>query len=230
MNIPDSALRPQIQKFYLSLRNNDIEELDVLSSKGLPLLWIQSFAETSLPEYAMKNGSVEAAWWLMAKGVLPENWAAFTGSATSNFFKKGLALVVSRQGQSIPIDVYKKIVKLAFKTTGENIPSWLNQFTGSSMSNAADTASKLFGRIGQHFDKLIKSTINEVTKDDNFKNDQSEKTFDDAPNIKNKEPVEQIVTKAVFTSSIKNRRQKKLTNTIEKDTKKSVNKINKKII
>ena len=153
MSLPDPSLRPQIQAFYAAIRDNNVERLEEFSKSQFPLAWAQAFSETSLPEYAMRHGSVEAAWWLMAHGAMPEKWSAFSGDVWKTFLKKGLALALSKQGPSIPMDVYKNILKVAFKTTGEKIPSWLDQYTAT----ASTFAGSLLNRVSQGLDRFARS-------------------------------------------------------------------------
>ncbi len=104
-NTSEKILREQVQRFYQALRDNDVQTLEDLKDNKFPFKWAQSFSETSLPEYAMKHGSVEGAWWLMANGQMPENWTSFTGSTWKSFLKKGLQMALSGQGPSISMDV-----------------------------------------------------------------------------------------------------------------------------
>ena len=123
-------LRPHIKKFYQALKANDVAFLKDQKSHGFPLEWVQTFAEVSLPEYAMQNNAVEAAWWLMAEGVMPEKWSVFTGAAWTGFLKKGLQLALSGSGSAavLPMEAYKNILKIALITTGEKAPAWLETF------------------------------------------------------------------------------------------------------
>ena len=153
LSAPDPALRPQILDFYAALRRNDVAALDEFATQGFPLAWVQAFAETSLPEYAMRHGAVEGAWWLMAKGVMPERWSEFSGDAWKTFLKKGFNLAISRQGPSIPMDVYKNILKVGLKTTGEKLPSWLDQYT----TTATTLAGGLLDRVSGRFSELLRA-------------------------------------------------------------------------
>lgn len=147
---PDPQLRGLMQDFYRSIRENDTDKLEELSQNGLPLAWVQSMSETSLPEYAMKHGSVEASWWLMSKGIMPESWSEFSGGAWKAFMKKGWQMVMS-QDSDLSLGTYKNIMMVGVKATGERLPSFLEQ-SGAQLSTQA---KGLFGKLSRSVGAFI---------------------------------------------------------------------------
>lgn len=152
-------MRPQVQSFYEALRSNDVAALQALLDKDFPLEWAQTFAETSLPEYAMSHGSVECAWLLMSHGAMPEKWSAFTGDAWKAFLKKGWEMATANDGGSLSIDAYRKIAKMGLKITGQNFPSWMDKIMNDSAATATrmtttvlGSVTKLWGRVVERWD------------------------------------------------------------------------------
>lgn len=152
-------MRPQVQSFYDALRSNDVAALQVLLDNDFPLDWAQTFAETSLPEYAMSHGSVECAWLLMSHGAMPEKWSAFTGDAWKAFLKKGWEMATANDGGNLSIDAYRKIAKMGLKITGQNFPSWMDKIMNDSAATATrmttsvlGSVTKLWGRVVERWD------------------------------------------------------------------------------
>lgn len=156
MDNPSPVLRRQMQIFYKSLRENDIATLTTLHDNGLPLSWVQSMAEQSLPEYAMRHNAPEAAWWLMSQGVMPEDWSSFTGSAWKSFLKSGWEMVNSKDTTLLSFQVYTDIVKAGLKVSGERMPEWLDgvlfpavhQTVQDTMRHTTRVATALVSRLG----------------------------------------------------------------------------------
>lgn len=153
-----NEMRKSVKEFYDCLKTNDTARLQELIDNGFPLDIAQTFSEYSLPEYAMKNGSVECAWILMSKGLMPEKWSNFSGEAWKNFLKKGWDLVIKGESNISP-DAYFKITKLALKNSGQKLPDWLeNKFSELSVEKlnvAVDAVkNKAFGLFGKFKEKL----------------------------------------------------------------------------
>lgn len=153
MTAPDATLRHQINTFYAALRTNDVEKIQEMLRNDFPIEWAQVFSETSLPEYAMRHGAVEAAWVVMSAGVLPEKWSAFTGDAWKAFLKKGWEMATTSTGARIPLEEYTKIAKVGLKVTGQNFPGWLDKMLDTTSVSAASLASNLRGSFGSLWSK-----------------------------------------------------------------------------
>lgn len=153
MTAPDATLRPQINTFYAALRTNDVEKIQEMLRNDFPIEWAQVFSETSLPEYAMRHGAVEAAWVVMSAGVLPEKWSAFTGDAWKAFLKKGWEMATTSTGARIPLEEYTKIAKVGLKITGQNFPSWLDKMLDTTGLSTASLANNLKGSFGSLWSK-----------------------------------------------------------------------------
>lgn len=153
MTAPDATLRPQINTFYAALRTNDVDKLQEMLRNDFPIEWAQVFSETSLPEYAMRHGAVEAAWVVMSAGVLPEKWSAFTGDAWKAFLKKGWEMATTSTGARIPLEEYTQIAKVGLKITGQNFPAWLDKMLDTTSVSAASLASNLRGSFGSLWSK-----------------------------------------------------------------------------
>ena len=153
--LPPPALRAAVTAFYEALRSNDIPALTQHQKAGFPLAWAKAFAPESLPEYAMRHGSVEAAWWLMGNGVMPENWGHFTGRAWTSFVKKGLAMALSGDASvRLPLEAYKEIMRVAVRTTGERLPGWFDELKSQSQT----ATQSLWSLAASSWDALLKAT------------------------------------------------------------------------
>lgn len=148
-------MRPQVQSFYEALRANDVTAVQKMLEKDFPLEWAQTFAETSLPEYAMSHGSVECAWLLMSHGAMPEKWSAFTGDAWKAFLKKGWEMATSNDNQNLSIDAYRKIAKMALKVTGQNFPSWMDKVMSDSAATATRMTTSVLGSVTRLWDRVV---------------------------------------------------------------------------
>lgn len=163
---PPNLMRPQVQAFYEALRSNDTIGVQKMLDNKFPLEWAQTFAENSLPEYAMSHGSVECAWLLMSHGVMPEKWSAFTGDAWKAFLKKGWEMATSPDGANLSMEAYRKIAKIGLKVTGENFPSWMDKVMSDSAATATrvgtsvwDGMNRLWGRLQERLDAEAASEV-----------------------------------------------------------------------
>jgi len=188
--------------FFSAIRQNDLETLNKMLENDFPLDWAQTFAETSLPEYAMKHGAVEAAWWLMSQNVMPESWAAFSGDTWKSFLNRGWNLVVSKEGPSIPMDAYKEIIKSGMKKTGGVFPSWLEQTLSSSVKNIGSVAGSIFARASRaaadYLDSLDKKVDREQALRQNVEKDEATAFPKEspAPTVSQNKPAKKTVKKA----------------------------------
>lgn len=148
-------MRPQVQAFYEALRANDVTALQNMLEKDFPLEWAQTFAETSLPEYAMSHGSVECAWLLMSHGAMPEKWSAFTGDAWKAFLKKGWEMATSNEGGNLSMEAYRKIAKMGLKVTGQNFPSWMDKIMNDSAATATRMTTSVLGSVGKLWSRVV---------------------------------------------------------------------------
>lgn len=148
-------MRPQVQSFYEALRSNNVAALQTLLDNDFPLDWAQTFAETSLPEYAMSHGSVECAWLLMSHGAMPEKWSAFTGDAWKAFLKKGWEMATANDGGNLSIDAYRKIAKMGLKVTGQNFPSWMDKIMNDSAATATRMTTTVLGSVTKLWGRVV---------------------------------------------------------------------------
>lgn len=151
---PPNLMRPQVQAFYEALRSNDTISVQKMLDNKFPLEWAQTFAENSLPEYAMSHGSVECAWLLMSHGVMPEKWSAFTGDAWKAFLKKGWEMATSPDGANLSVEAYRKIAKIGLKVTGENFPSWMDKVMSDSAATATRVGTSVWGGMNRLWGRL----------------------------------------------------------------------------
>lgn len=154
----DSApnlMRPQVQAFYEALRSNDVTTVQSMLDNKFPLEWAQTFAETSLPEYAMSHGSVECAWLMMSHGVMPEKWSAFTGEAWKAFLKKGWEMATAPDGGNLSMEAYRKIAKVGLKVTGQNFPSWMDKVMNESAVAATRVTTSVLGSMGRLWGRVV---------------------------------------------------------------------------
>lgn len=151
---PPNLMRPQVQAFYEALRSNDTISVQKMLDNKFPLEWAQTFAETSLPEYAMSHGSVECAWLMMSHGVMPEKWSAFTGDAWKAFLKKGWEMATSPDGANLSVEAYRKIAKIGLKVTGQNFPSWMDKMMSDSAATATRVSTSVWGGFNRMLSRL----------------------------------------------------------------------------
>lgn len=167
--------RTHVLVFYQALQHNNIVEIQhLIQSNDLDLTTLQMYAETSLPEYAMKHGSVEAAWFLMSKDIFPEDWGQFTGQAWKSFLKKGWGMVRQKE-TSIPLDTYLKIVQIGIKTTGEKLPTYLQHILESSSPQIQQVKHHVVGVFHHWIDKM-KLSLSEVENFDEYSNGDNKET------------------------------------------------------
>lgn len=152
---PANLMRPQVQAFYEALRSNDTNSVQSMLDNKFPLEWVQTFAETSLPEYAMSHGSVECAWLLMSHGVMPEKWSAFTGDAWKAFLKKGWEMATSPDGANLSVEAYRKIAKIGLKVTGQNFPSWMDKIMSDSAATATRVGTSVWGGVNRLWGRVV---------------------------------------------------------------------------
>lgn len=144
--VPDQ-LRNQVQAFYAAIRSNDAESVETMLNDGFPIKWAQAFAETSLPEFAMRQGAVETSWLLMSKGLMPEKWSDFSGDAWKVFLKKGWDMTVSKDGAHLSIESYAKIAKIGLKVTGQQLPGWLDKVLTQSTTGATKLTDSMMSKF-----------------------------------------------------------------------------------
>ena len=166
----EKILREEVKNFYNLIKDNDIEGMQKKVDEGFPIKWMSVFSQKSLPEYAMENGNVQAAWWLMANGHMPESWSSFGGSAWKSFLKKGLSMALSNDNTGISLSSYKNIVKIAVKTTGENLPSFIDSAISQSANVASVFATSIFNSLMHRMDMINESKEQEKTAGDEEEN------------------------------------------------------------
>lgn len=213
----EHILKEEVKGFYELIKSNDVVGMEGKVKSGFPLKWMAVFSETSLPEYAMRHGNVEAAWWLMANGTMPDNWTAFSGNAWKSFLKKGLAMAMTDNGPGISLGAYKNIVKIALKKTGENLPSFIDSAIMQSSNVAAGLASSLFNSLMGTLDKLSQMEQEKEPKHEKPEKDIKQKNTDSLSEGDKSDTKVERVSK----STVKKARKKA---SAKKATKKSVKK------
>ena len=198
----DKILRHEVKNFYNLIKSNDVEGMQEKVNEGFPIKWLGVFAEKPLSEYAMENGNVEAAWWLMANGQMPESWSSFSGSAWKSFLKKGLNMALSNDNTGISLNSYKNIVKIAVKTTGENLPSFIDSAILHSANMATELAGNIFNSLMGRLDKLNESSNREIKENKKERGDEK-------PQHEKNDNVEKSQNETISANKIKKRASKK---------------------